>query len=66
MRKVLVILGYLDDMDIDWITREGKCKELPAGAVLIKAGERVTELYVLISGELSICAGQTDRDACLS
>ena len=54
MRKVLYILGQLDDTDVEWLSRTGERQKHPAGSTLIKAGVPTEFLYIVIDGSLSV------------
>jgi CRP/FNR family cyclic AMP-dependent transcriptional regulator len=54
MRKVLYILGQLDDTDIDWLARYGTRQVLRPGGVLIRQGEPTPNLYIVIDGSLDV------------
>jgi len=54
MRKVLYILGQLDDTDVEWLSRTGKREKYAAGTTLIKAGVPTENLYIVIDGSLSV------------
>lgn len=56
MRKVLYILGQLSDDDIEWIINTGTPRRLTSGAVLIREGQPVDAIYILLEGALSITA----------
>ena len=58
MRKALYILGSLDDVDIEWIARQASRVALPARETLIKQGESIDCLYILIEGQLSVRIGK--------
>jgi len=60
MKKVLFILGELDDDDIDWILETSKHKELPIGTVLIQQGQPIDVVYILLEGELSVTTTAAD------
>ena len=62
MKKVLFILGYLSDQDIDWIIANGERRNIDNGQTLIRAGEQVTNMYILLSGELSIRPGHAEHE----
>jgi len=53
-KKVLFILGELEDDDIDWIVATGKREEIPAGETLIHEGKPVDTLYILLDGLLTV------------
>ncbi|MCL6433926.1 MAG: cyclic nucleotide-binding domain-containing protein [Leptolyngbyaceae cyanobacterium HOT.MB2.61] len=54
MKKVLLILGELDNSDIDWIVANSRKDKIPAGTVLIHEGQPISTLYILLEGELSV------------
>lgn len=54
MRKALYILGVLDDVDIEWLAECGTVLHLPAGTTLIKEGEPVSSLYIVLEGHLRV------------
>lgn len=54
MRKVLYILADLDDAEIDWLVVNGERRSISAGATLIRQGEAVEEVFILLRGELSV------------
>jgi len=58
MRKVLFILGQLSDQDAEWLTANGRKKVLPPDGVMIREGEPIDSLYVVLEGLLSVI----DRD----
>jgi len=61
MRKVHIVMGYFADEDISWIIAHGRRKNIGAAEELIKAGRRITEIYILIAGELSVRHGQAEE-----
>lgn len=54
MRKVLYILGQLDDIDVDWLAKNGRRETLQAGDRLITQGETTPDLYIVIDGTLDV------------
>jgi CRP/FNR family cyclic AMP-dependent transcriptional regulator len=54
MRKVLVILGQLQDPDVEWMARAGIKRAFDGGAVIIQEGVRGDSLFILIEGTLRI------------
>lgn len=54
MRKVLYILGQLSDQDIDWLVRNGKRIDNDAGEVLIGHGQPIENLFIVLTGRLSV------------
>ncbi|HEY9620246.1 MAG TPA: cyclic nucleotide-binding domain-containing protein [Crinalium sp.] len=54
MKKVLFILGELDDRDVEWLIHVGKRERVAAGTVLIHEGKPVDTLYILLEGTLIV------------
>ncbi len=54
LRKILFVFGILNDIDIDWMNVNGRFLEFSPGKVLIKQGEEVDSLYILLDGTLTI------------
>jgi len=54
MRKVLYLMGILNDTDVQWMADHGLKSVFPTGSVLIKQGAPVEQLYILIDGRLSV------------
>jgi CRP/FNR family transcriptional regulator, cyclic AMP receptor protein len=54
MRKVLYILGQLSDDDMDWISSVAVKKYLSPGEVLIRKGEPIDAIYIVLEGMLSV------------
>jgi CRP-like cAMP-binding protein len=57
MRKALVILGTLDDSDVEWMIAVGKRERMAAGSVLIQEGHSIDHLYVVIEGAFAVRSG---------
>jgi CRP/FNR family transcriptional regulator, cyclic AMP receptor protein len=54
MKKVLFLLGELNDDDIDWLLQIGTRQEVAAGTVLIEEGKPIDALYILLTGTFSV------------
>lgn len=54
MRKVLYILGQLDDADIAWMGRTGRRRNLASGEVLIEEGRASPHLFIVLDGEVAV------------
>lgn len=54
MRKILYLLGQLNDDDVEWMARVGRRQQFEADSVLIRQGEPVAFLYVVLAGRLSV------------
>jgi CRP/FNR family transcriptional regulator, cyclic AMP receptor protein len=59
MRKALYILSNLEDSDIEWMAQKGKVDNISAESVLIKEGEPIGYLHIMLEGELSVRIGGT-------
>ncbi|MFD0862942.1 cyclic nucleotide-binding domain-containing protein [Sungkyunkwania multivorans] len=60
MKRVLFLLGHLNDMDIEWMMNNGHKETIKKGDVLIHRDEEIENLYIILSGELSIRDGITN------
>lgn len=54
MKKVLFILGQLNDLDIEWFIKVGHKQQVPAGKTLIHEGQAIDTLYVVLDGVLTV------------
>lgn len=54
MKRVLYILGLLDDTDIDWLISAGRKRRLGPGEVLMEQGVLSDSLYILIDGSVEV------------
>lgn len=57
---MLFFLGQLNDRDLEWMIHNGQKIELKIGDTLIQKGNSVDNLYILLSGQLSICSGEIE------
>ena len=60
MRKALYIMGILDDSDVEWLSRNGTRKFIPAGAVIVHQGEAVDSLFIVLDGQLLVYSGSLE------
>lgn len=58
MRKVLFLLGQLNDEDVEWLITTGERRTVPPGTVLIEAGGQIDALYLLLHGTLEVSGKQ--------
>ena len=49
MKRVLFLLGHLNDLDIEWMINNGSKAELETGDRLIRKGETIENLYIILS-----------------
>jgi len=60
MKRVLFLLGHLNDIDIEWMIKNGHKESIRTGDILIHRDEPIENLYIILSGQLSIRDGITD------
>ncbi len=54
MKRVLFLLGHLNDIDVEWLIANGQTQELQASDRLISKGEHIDSLFIILSGKLAI------------
>ncbi|ASC71986.1 hypothetical protein XM38_029400 [Halomicronema hongdechloris C2206] len=54
MKRVLFVLGVLEDDDIDWLLTVGQRLEFHAGDVLIRQQQQAEAIYLLLDGTLHV------------
>jgi CRP/FNR family cyclic AMP-dependent transcriptional regulator len=54
MRKVLYLMGIMDDGDVEWLGKNGTTKYVSSGAVLIREGSTIEDIFVVLDGKLSV------------
>jgi CRP/FNR family transcriptional regulator, cyclic AMP receptor protein len=57
MRKVLHLMGALSDADVDWLAEQGHVRFVPRETPVIRQGEPVESLFILLEGRLSVRLG---------
>jgi CRP/FNR family cyclic AMP-dependent transcriptional regulator len=57
MRKALYVMGILDDEDVEWIASRGRNLGVRKDEILIREGEPVDALFILLDGSLNVSAG---------
>ena len=60
MRKALYIMGILSDGDITWMSAHGEDRLVAAGTTLIRQGEPVDSIFIVIDGQLLVHSGSTE------
>lgn len=58
LRKVLYLLGILNDQDVDWMVRNGGRRVVAAGTAIIREGEPSEALFFVLSGEFGVTSGR--------
>jgi CRP-like cAMP-binding protein len=54
MRKVLYILGELEDQDLQWLLDAGSVRRMPTGTEIIQEGRANDSLYIVVEGEFQV------------
>jgi CRP-like cAMP-binding protein len=54
MRKSLIILGILNDGDLEWLIENGSGRRLQEGDYLLRQGLKVEAMYFLLEGRLGV------------
>ncbi|QNI86495.1 bacteriocin-type transport-associated family protein [Synechococcus sp. PROS-7-1] len=54
LRKVLVLFAVLDDLDVEQIAKMGSLRRIAPGNILLKQGEEVPSIYLILAGEADI------------
>ncbi|HEY6323903.1 MAG TPA: cyclic nucleotide-binding domain-containing protein [Thermoanaerobaculia bacterium] len=57
MRKVLILFGQLNDEDLEWLLRAGHTRSVPRGGIVIRQGDTIDALFILLEGKLSVWLG---------
>jgi CRP-like cAMP-binding protein len=57
MRKAMYLMGALEDSDIEWLAARGTAQRLTRGQVLVREGQAVDSLFVVLDGQLAVEAG---------
>lgn len=67
MRKVLHLMGLLIDEDVEWLATSGEMRFVPKGTAIIRQGEPIDALSILLDGKLAVtvAAGQNQQVAVL-
>lgn len=60
MKKVLFLLGHLNDMDIEWMINNGSKVDLQAGDRLINKGDSLENIFIILTGKLSISDNESE------
>lgn len=65
MRKVLYIMGQLNDADIEWLAQTGKQRAFAQGETLIREGVESPSLFIVLEGEVDVMVEGVGRVASL-
>ena len=59
MRKVMYLMGTLEDSDVEWLAANGAALRLTQGEELVHEGRPIDSLFVVLDGQLAVQAGGT-------
>ena len=59
MKKVLYILGFLSDSDIDWLANRGKKTFYAKGDHICLEGSNLKEFHIIINGQANVIIGNS-------
>lgn len=60
MRKVLYILGELEESDLQWMVSVGRARRVPTGEEIVREGTSLDTLFILADGQMAVSlAGST-------
>jgi CRP/FNR family cyclic AMP-dependent transcriptional regulator len=62
MRKSLMMMGILEDSDVEWLVATGEQQYITAGTVLIQEGKPIDALYILLDGRLAVSVGYVTQE----
>lgn len=54
MRKVLFFFGQVSDEDVEWLLHVGRKQNVPVGHALIREGQPVDAVYIVLDGTLAV------------
>ena len=54
MRKVLYIMGQLNDDDVQWMAQAGRRLTLNGGDTIIREGVEVPDLFIVLTGTVEV------------
>lgn len=58
MKGVFFFLGELNDQDIDWMIKHGCKRRLKPSDVLLKEGQPLNEIFLIVEGEFGLTVSQ--------
>ena len=57
MRKSLILLGILNDLDTSWLIRVGVKRPFASGEIIVEQGRKLDAMFVVLSGRLGVTSG---------
>lgn len=62
MKKVLYILGELEDDDAEWLSEIGAQRKIPRGEVLIREGRTIDSVFFVTQGTFAVTTGAAGQE----
>mgnify|MGYP001035095006 CR=1 FL=1 len=62
LNDALLIFGELSDSDVDWLLQNGNVETLKEQTVLLKSGEQVENLYLVLEGVISVAVSEAKKN----
>jgi bacteriocin-type transport-associated protein len=62
LQEVPLIFGELSDSDVDWFLQKGYLASIPPDTILIKSGEQVENLYILLQGLMAVYVSEQRKN----
>jgi len=59
VRKALLLLGILNDSDLDWMIAAGTKREVAPGSVVIHQGSPINEMFLVLDGAFGVRTDKT-------
>jgi CRP/FNR family cyclic AMP-dependent transcriptional regulator len=66
MRKALDVMGIPDDADVEWMAANGRRLGVEKNKILIREGQPVDALFVVLDGTVEVTAGKRTINRLLS
>src|ERR1039457_2304010 len=57
MRKAMYLMGALEEADIEWLGTNGTVQRLAPGEALVREGQPIDSLFVVLDGQFAVKAG---------
>lgn len=66
MRKVLHIIGVLDDADVNWLVSRGTTEYVTAGTMIIEERKTIDALFLVLEGQFEVRTSGLDDSSIAS
>lgn len=66
LQDVPLIFGELSDSDVDWLLRVGRLEQISAEKVLIRNGEQIENIYIILQGSIVVLVKEQQSNRLLS